>query len=124
MKFKDIASWAVTAAVIVPYAVILQAPRAIADSNQEGSIKPTKKAYKTMVAQINSIFSHHGSLKDHERIEVPKVDFLFSTPWGSRTFYCSAYDIIVINTGYCPLRSEIALIGVATANGQKTTLDV
>ena len=110
MKFNCIRSKTASAVVTLSCAVIIHAPPAIADSNQEGSIKPTKKAYKTMVAQINSIFSHDGSLKDHERIAVPKIDFLFSTPWGSRPMICSTYEIVIVDAAYCPLRSKMYLI--------------
>ena len=110
MKFKDIASWAVTAAVILPYAVILQAPPAIADSNQEGSIKPTKKAFKTMVGQFNSILSYDGSLKGYDRVPVPKIDFLIANPKGDRTPKCGDYEIVVSHSGYCDFTLEIFLI--------------
>ena len=117
MKLKDIAVGAVNAAVTIPFAVILHAPPAIAGENQPGNLKPTKKAFKTMVAQFNSILSYDGSLSSYDRVPVPAIDFLFASPNGDRTPKCGDYELIVSTTGYCPVNDEIFLI-TRTINDQ------
>ncbi|MCC0178044.1 hypothetical protein I4641_13750 [Waterburya agarophytonicola K14] len=89
--------------------LVLHTPPAIAGENQPGNIKPTKKSYKTMVAQFNSILSYDGSLKGYDRVPVPEIDFLIANPNGERTPKCGEYEMRILYSGYCPHSDEIFL---------------
>lgn len=110
MNFNDIASRAASAVVSIPCAVILQTTPAIAGESQPGNIKPTKKAYSTLVRQLNNYLTYDGSLSAYDPIPTPLIDYLFPNPKGDRTPKCGDGEITVSEANYCPASAEIFLI--------------
>lgn len=112
MKLKDILSRAASAVLTVPYAVILQTSPAIAGESQPGNIKPTKKAYSTLVRQFNNYLTYDGSLSAYDPIPTPLIDYLFANPnpKGDRTPKCGDDEITVSEANYCAPSSEIFFI--------------
>ncbi|MEM9272608.1 MAG: hypothetical protein AAGA80_06535 [Cyanobacteria bacterium P01_F01_bin.143] len=93
------------------YFLLKLTPPVLAGDAQLGGIKPTKKAFNTMVTRFTNLLSYNGSLSSYNRLGSPKIDFLFPSPRGKdRTPKCGNGEIAITITGYCPNPPEIFLI--------------